>query len=88
MGCMLVIHEMKMMEVEILTDTFLPWHTCPLSTTKAKSEEGGSSSSLTLLTRCQQRAAFASGGYRTGWVLHRARTEPDLTPIFADVDLQ
>lgn len=65
---------MKMMGLEILSDTFLPLHIRPLSTTKAKSEEGGSFSSLTLLTRCQQGAAFTSGGYRTGWVLHWGST--------------
>lgn len=65
---------MKMMELEILSGHFLLLHICLLSTTEAKSEEAERSSSLTLLTRCQQRAAFASGGYRTGWVLHWGST--------------
>lgn len=63
-----------MMELEVLSNHFLLLHICLLPTTKAKSKEGGSSSSSTLLTRCRQRAAFTSGGYRTGWVLQWGST--------------
>jgi len=68
MGCKLITYEMKIIkELCLLSDYFLLLRIDLLPITKAKSVEGGSCFSLTVVSICQDRAVFTSGEYRTGW---------------------